>query len=99
MKHDTQIFERSLNINLSLRYEGNNLNGELINCSESAKINPVRDVCRTLLDTHQGFPFQQHLGGIGWVLAPRGGGGGGGGGCPPLGAPPSPPPHYEGTSL
>ena len=65
MKHDTQIFERSLNINLSLRYEGNNLNGELINCSESAKINPVRDVCRTLLDTHQGFPFQQHLGGIG----------------------------------
>ena len=70
MKHDTQIFERSLNINLSLRYEGNNLNGELINCSESAKINPVRDVCRTLLDTHQGFPFQQHLGGIGWVLPP-----------------------------
>lgn len=70
MKHDTQIFERSLNINLSLRYEGNNLNGELINCSESAKINPVRDVCRTLLDTHQGFPFQQHLGDIGWVPPP-----------------------------
>ena len=66
MKHDTQIFERSLNINLSLCYEGNNLNWELINCSESAKINPVRDVCRTLLDTHRGFPFQQRLGGIGW---------------------------------